>query len=196
MEKYTKTCRFILSCNYSSKIIEPIQSRCVIYRFKPLGAKEINEQIQKISENEKITIDEKGKNAINYICQGDLRKAINILQAAATLDKKLNEEIIYTVSSKARPEQVQEMIILALNGKFIDARKKLDELMYEQGMSGEDVMVQIYRETMNLSDDKLDQKSKIELVHTIGEYDFRLTEGANERIQLEALLAQFMKYKK
>ncbi len=196
MEKYTKTCRFILSCNYSSKIIEPIQSRCVIYRFKPLGAKEVDEQIQKISENEKITIDEKGKNAINYICQGDLRKAINILQAASTLDKKLNEEIIYTVSSKARPEQVQEMIILALSAKFVDARKKLDELMYEQGMSGEDVMVQIYRETMNLSDDKLDQKSKIELVHIIGEYDFRLTEGANERIQLEALLAQFMKYKK
>lgn len=196
MEKYTKTCRFILSCNYSSKIIEPIQSRCVIYRFKPLGAKEIDEQIQKISENEKITIDEKGKNAINYICQGDLRKAINILQAAATLDKKLNEEIIYTVSSKARPEQVQEMIILALGEKFVEARKKLDELMYEQGMSGEDVMVQIYRETMNMSEDKIDQKNKIELVHIIGEYDFRLTEGANERIQLEALLAQFMKYKK
>ncbi|HNV01018.1 MAG TPA: replication factor C small subunit [archaeon] len=196
MEKYTKTCRFILSCNYSSKIIEPIQSRCVIYRFKPLGAKEVDEQIQKISEKEKIIIDEKGKNAINYICQGDLRKAINILQAAATLDTKLNEDIIYTVSSKARPEQVQEMIILALNGKFIDARKKLDELMYEQGMSGEDVMVQIYRETMNMSEDKIDQKSKIELVHIIGEYDFRLTEGANERIQLEALIAQFMKYKK
>ncbi len=196
MEKYTKTCRFILSCNYSSKIIEPIQSRCVIYRFKPLGAKEIEEQIQKISENEKITIDEKGKNAINYICQGDLRKAINILQAASTLDKKLNEEIIYTVSSKARPEQVQEMIILALNTKFIEARKKLDELMYEQGMSGEDVMVQIYRETMNMSEEKIDQKSKIELVSIIGEYDFRLTEGANERIQIEALLAQFMKYKK
>jgi replication factor C small subunit len=196
MEKYTKTCRFILSCNYSSKIIEPIQSRCVIYRFKPLGAKEIEEQIQKISENEKITIDEKGKNAINYICQGDLRKAINILQAASTLDKKLNEEIIYTVSSKARPEQVQEMIILALGAKFIEARKKLDELMYEQGMSGEDVMVQIYRETMNMSDEKIDQKSKIELVSIIGEYDFRLTEGANERIQIEALLAQFMKYKK
>lgn len=196
MEKYTKTCRFILSCNYSSKIIEPIQSRCVIYRFKPLGAKEVDLQIQKISDKEKILVDEKAKNAINYICQGDLRKAINILQAASTLDKKLTEEIIYTVSSKARPEQVQEMILFALSGKFIDARKKLDELMYEQGMSGEDVMVQVYRETMALEDDKLSQLAKIELINIIGEYDFRLTEGAHERIQLEALLAQFMKYKK
>lgn len=196
MEKYTKTCRFILSCNYSSKIIEPIQSRCVVYRFKPLGAKEIDQQIDHVCGKEKIMVDEKAKNAINYICQGDLRKAINILQAASTLDKKLTEEIIYTVSSKARPEQIQEMILLALKAKFVEARKKLDELMYEQGMSGEDVIVQMYRETMALDDTELDQKSKIDLIDTIGEYDFRLTEGANERIQLEALLAQYMKYKK
>ncbi len=196
MEKYTKTCRFILSCNYSSKIIEPIQSRCVIYRFRPLGAKEVDKQVEYISEKEKIEVDEKAKNAINYICQGDLRKAINILQAASTLDKKLTEEIVYTVSSRARPEQVQEMILFALKGKFIEARKKLDELMYEQGMSGEDVIVQMYRETMALDEKELEQKAKIELINTIGEYDFRLTEGANERIQLEALLAQYMKYKK
>ena len=196
MEKYTKTCRFILSCNYSSKIIEPIQSRCVVYRFKPLGAKDVEKQMQDIADKEKLTIDEKAKVAVNYISQGDLRKAVNILQAASTLDKKITEDIVYKVSSRARPEQVQEMILLALKGKFLDARKKLEELMYEQGMSGEDILVQLYRETMALTDKDLVEKDKIALVDTIGEYDFRLVEGANERIQLEALLAQFMKYKK
>jgi len=196
MEKYTKTCRFILSCNYSSKIIEPIQSRCVIYRFKPLNAKDIEKQIQHIADKEKLTVDEKAKVAVNYIAQGDLRKAVNIMQAAATLDKKLTEDIVYKVSSRARPEQVQEMILLALKGKFLDARKKLEELMYEQGMSGEDILVQLYRETMALTEKDLAEKDKIDLVDTIGEYDFRLVEGANERIQLEALLAQFMKHKK
>jgi len=68
--------------------------------------------------------------------------------------------------------------------------------MYEYGMSGEDIVKQVYRETMALEDKKLDENSKVELVDTIGEYDFRIVEGANERIQLEALLAQFMKYKK
>ena len=87
------------------------------------------------------------------------------------------------------------MILLALQGKFLDARKKLDELMYEQGMSGEDVLLQLYRETMALDDKKLADKAKIELVDIIGEYDFRIVEGANERVQLEALLAQFMKFK-
>jgi len=196
MEKYTKTCRFILSCNYSSKILEPIQSRCVIYRFKPLGAKDVEKQIEHVATIEKIHVDEKAIVAVNYVCQGDLRKAINILQAASTLDKKITEEIIYSVSSRARPEQVQEMILLALKGKFIEARKKLEELMYEQGMSGEDVLIQVYRETMNMDEKELPDKDKIALVDTIGEYDFRIVEGANERIQLEALLAQFMKYKK
>jgi len=196
MEKYTKTCRFILSCNYSSKILEPIQSRCVVYRFKPLGAKDIDKQINHIAEKEKLQVDEKAKTAINYVAQGDLRKATNVLQAAASLDKKITEEIVYNVSSRARPEQVQEMIILALKGKFLEARKKLEELMYEQGMSGEDIVMQVYRETMNLDEKEISEKQKIELVDTIGEYDFRIVEGANERIQLEALLAQFMKYKK
>jgi len=196
MEKYTKTCRFILSCNYSSKILEPIQSRCVIYRFKPLGAKDIEKQIDIIAEKEKLHIDAKAKNAINYVSTGDLRKATNVLQAAASLDKKISEEVVYNVSSKARPEQVQEMILLALGGKFLEARKKLEELMYEQGMSGEDVLVQVFRETMNMPEKDLPDKDKIALVDIIGEYDFRIVEGANERIQLEALMAQFMKFKK
>jgi replication factor C small subunit len=196
MEKYTKTCRFCLSCNYSSKIIEPIQSRCVIYRFKPLNPEDISNQIEAVAKKEGLTIDEGAKKAVNYVCQGDLRKAINILQGASSTGKKVTEDVIYNVSSRAKPEEIKEMILLALQAKFMEARKKLDALMYEQGMSGEDVLLQLYRETMALEEKDLSDKAKIELVDTIGEYDFRIVEGANERVQLEALLAQFMKYKK
>ena len=195
MEKYTKTCRFILSCNYSSKIIEPIQSRCVIYRYKPLNSKDIEAHIKNISKKEDLKIDDGAITAINYVSSGDLRKALNILQATASLEKTITEESVYSVSSRARPEQVKEMIQLALGGKFLDARTKLDELMYEYGMSGEDIVKQLYRETMSLEEKELSEKIKVELVNIIGEYDFRIVEGANERIQLEALLAQFMKFK-
>jgi replication factor C small subunit len=85
MEKYTKTCRFILSCNYSSKIIEPIQSRCVIYRFKPLNALDVDKQIDHIASKEKLSVDEGAKKALNYVSNGDMRKTTNILQAASTL---------------------------------------------------------------------------------------------------------------
>lgn len=193
MEKYTKTCRFILSCNYSSKIIEPLQSRCVIYRFKPLNGEDIEKQMEFVAKTEKLVMDDTAKKAINYVAQGDLRKAINVLQACSSIDKKINEETVYSVSSRARPEQVQEMILFALNGKFLEARKKLDQLMYEYGMSGEDIIKQLYRETMALDEKQLSDNKKIQLVDTIGEYDFRIVEGANERIQIEALLAQFMK---
>ncbi|MFH0955375.1 MAG: replication factor C small subunit [Candidatus Micrarchaeota archaeon] len=196
MEKYTKTCRFCLSCNYSSKIIEPIQSRCVVSRFRPLSATDIETALQKVAKIEGLILDAKGIHAIQYVCQGDLRKAINVLQAASSVNKKISEENVYNVSSRAQPEEVKQMIHAALAGKFLEAREKLDSLLYDHGMSGEDVILQLYREVMELDESELDSRIKIELVDVIGEYNFRLVEGANERIQLEALLAQFGKFKK
>lgn len=196
MEKYVRTCRFILSCNYSSKIIEPIQSRCVVFRFSQLNPKAISEKMNEISKNEKVSIDDKAIEAIVYVSSGDLRKAINVLQAASSTGEKVTEKIVYEVSARARPEEVKEMIKLALSGKFLEARSALDKLIYEYGMSGEDVILQLHRELIDMDEKEVDSKTKIELVDKIGEYNFRMVEGANERIQLEALLAQFLKYKK
>ncbi|MFH1240571.1 MAG: replication factor C small subunit [Candidatus Diapherotrites archaeon] len=194
MEKYTKTARFCLSCNYSSKIIEPIQSRCVVFRYRPLTATDIAEKMNSIAKTEKLKIDSKAMEALVYVSQGDLRKAVNVLQAVSSYGSEITEDAIYKISSRAKPAEIKEMIDFALKGKFLDARSKLNSLLYEYGMSGEDVIVQLYREVMN--SDSIEDKTKIELVDVIGEYNFRMVEGANERIQLEALLAQFMKYKK
>jgi replication factor C small subunit len=196
MERYAKTCRFILSCNYSSKIIEPIQSRCVVLRFNQLSAKEIEEKIKKIAHAEKIELEKEAINAIIYVSQGDMRKAINVMQAAASLHQKITEKSIYDVAARARPEEIKEMMKQALTGKFLEARQNLDKLMYEHGMSGEDVINQMHRELINMPEEEIDGKTKIELIDKIGEYNFRIVEGANDRIQLEALLAQFMKHKK
>lgn len=196
MEKFTKTCRFILSANYSSRIIEPIQSRCVVFRFKPLNAKDVEARLLEIAKKESLKVDENALKAIFYVSQGDMRKAVNVLQAAASLSNSINEESIFNVSSRAKPEEVKQLILVALDGKFSDARKKLDSLLYEHGMSGEDVILQIYRTVVEMTEKEIGSKTKVELIDTIGEYNFRIVEGANERIQLEALIAQFMKYKK
>jgi len=195
MEKYTKTCRFVLSCNYSSRIIEPLQSRCIIFRFRPLQAKEIEERLQEIAKKEGLKLDKKALDAIVYVSMGDMRKAVNVLQASSALDKKIDEETVFNVSSRAKPQEVKEMISAALKGDFMDARNLLDKLMYEHGMSGEDVISQVYREVMGAEEKDISSKAKIGLVDVIGEYDFRLVEGANERVQLEAMLAQFAKFK-
>ena len=196
MEKYTRTVRFILSCNYSSRIIEPIQSRCVVFRFRPLAAKEIEARLVDVAKKENVDIDDKALKAIIYVAQGDMRKSINVLQASAAMGKAIDEKTVYEVSSRARPEEIKDLIRLALSGQFLPAREKLDTLLYEYGMAGEDVITQLYRELIDFPEAELDSKTKIALVDVIGEYNFRLVEGASERIQLEALLAQFMKYKK
>lgn len=191
MEKYTKTCRFILSCNYSSRILEPIQSRCVVFRFKPLSAEDISNQIRFVAEREKLSLDAKALDALVYLSEGDLRKAINTLQAAAALGAKISEENVFSVSSRARPAEIKEMISLAFAGDFLSARDKLDTLLFDHGMAGEDVVSQLYRELMAMDEKEMPSSAKIQLADIVGEYDFRLSEGATERIQLEALLAQF-----
>ena len=186
MENTSATTRFILSANYSSKIIEPIQSRCALFRFRPLSEDHITERLKHIAQKEKVHVDADGYKALVYASEGDMRKAINFLQTSSTLGEKVTEDTVYKIASKARPKEVRELIDLAMEGKFENARKKLDSLLYEYGLSGEDVILQLYRETIGLD---MDQRKKVELIDKIGEYNFRMTEGANERIQLEALLA-------
>ena len=189
MEKYADITRFILSCNYSSKIIEPLQSRTSVFRFGPISEDDIKKMLKHIIHKEQLKVDDDALEAITYVSDGDLRKAINVLQGAAMQTSHITEKIIYSISSRAKPKEVQEMIKLALSNKFEKARKMLDTLMIEYGMSGEDVLLQMYKEVINMD---IDDRIKVKIVDKIGEYNFRLVEGANERIQLEALLAQLM----
>lgn len=188
MEMYTHTCRFILACNYSGRIIEPIQSRCAIFRFKRLPEKDVTQMLKRIARGEKLTLTPGSIKAIIYVSEGDMRRAINVLQAAAVMNKKVDEKVIYDVSAVARPKEIKQMLELALGRKFEEARGKLYYLLIAQGLAGEDILVQVHREIINLD---LPEHAKIKLMDRVGEFDFRLREGANERIQLEAMLAHF-----
>ncbi|MDI6897299.1 replication factor C small subunit [Methanocella conradii] len=188
MERYTATCRFIISCNYSSKIIEPIQSRCAIYRFGLLGPKDVETMVRRIEKGEHIKVSPDGLEALIYVARGDMRRAINALQSASTVTKHVTADVVFETMSIARPKEIEDMLKLALNGQFMDARNKLDDLLIKYGLSGNDVVDQIYSAMFALG---LDEGVLVDLVDRIGEADFRLTEGANERIQVEALLAHF-----
>jgi replication factor C small subunit len=187
MEIYTSTCRFILSCNYSSRIIDPIQSRCAVFRFGPLPDDAIKSKITMISENEGLTITDDGMNALLYVAEGDMRKSENLLQAGSAF-KNITGEVIYQVSARATPEDIRKMMENALGGDFLAARKQLSDLLINHGLSGEDILRQMHREIFNLD---IPDEKKVELVDRLGEHDFRLVEGSNEKIQLESLLAHF-----
>jgi replication factor C small subunit len=188
MEKYSRTCRFVLSCNYSSKLIPPIQSRCALFRFSPLQEKHIKKRLETISKKEKIDVSEKALDALVYVAEGDMRKAINVLQVASATGKKVSEDTVYKVSARARPEEVKKMIDVVKKGDFMKARDLLDKLLFEYALSGEDVVSQVYSEIVR--DEDLKDEERVKLIDRLGEADFRISEGANERIQLEAFLAQ------
>jgi replication factor C small subunit len=192
MERFSDSCRFILSCNYSSKIIEPIQSRTSVFRFKRMSGENVEEYVNRIAKGEKLSVSKDSIKAIHEISEGDLRVAANLLQASSALGK-VTKETVYEAAAQCRPEDIKEMVDSAVRGKFSEARKKLYELLINQGLSGEDVIKGIHRElySLNMPDEK-----KISLVEQIGEFEFRMNQGGSPEIQLEALLAQFMKHGK
>jgi replication factor C small subunit len=193
MEMYTKTATFILSCNYSSRIIDPIQSRCAIFRFAPIKGNHIIQRLELIAEAENLNINRSAIESIVYFAEGDLRKAINILQASASTTNEITDQNIHEIVSKAKPQDVRKLVRMALNGDFIGARDLLREVMVIQGTSGEDMITQIYQEISRMSMENLiDKDVYIDLIQSIGEYDFRIREGSNPRIQLEALLTKFL----
>ena len=189
MERYTETCRFILCANYSGKIIEPIQSRCAPFRFTFLPREEQDKYLKHIAENEGVKLLKDGLEAIFDVCGGDLRKAINTLQAAASLNKPIDAKVVYSITGRAHPSDVQKMIETAMKGDFLEARKQLRDMIQKYGVAGSDIIRQIHTEIFRAD---IPEQWKIKLADVIGDIDYKLVEGADEEVQLSALLARLV----
>ena len=190
METSSRTCRFILICNYQSGIIEPIQSRCSIFRFRQLERKEAITYLKSICKAENVNADQDVLERVFELSEGDLRRAINSLQVAATSSKagKLDLVQLSKIAPEDEGDSVRAMLLAAIQGNFLKARDLMYDLMGKRGMSGREIIRTANREILRLAD--LDPKKQVEAVRLLGEYDFRLSQGANEDIQLSAMLAQ------
>jgi replication factor C small subunit len=187
IEDSSKTTRFIFICNYLSHIIEPIQSRCVVFRFSKVPVEEIVEHLKFICRNEEIKFDEKALYKIYEHTNGDLRHSINILQAAST-NGIINTQQVQNAIGISGKSKISEIIKLALDSKFNESRIKLLELLYVYGVSETDFLKYANEEIYNL-----DIKDPYEISSLIAEYDYRLSIGAHPEIQLAAFLAQLGK---
>jgi replication factor C small subunit len=187
IEDTSQTTRFIIICNYLSQIIEPIQSRCVIFKFRRLSKEDVSDYLKFICKNEGVKFEEKAFSTIYESTLGDLRHSINILQAAAGMGSVSSSNVISSIglSGKIR---VKEIIKLALSGKFHEARFKLFELIQVYGMSENDFLKYANQEAYDLKLDRPDEFAAL-----MAEYDYRLVSGAHPEIQLVALLAQLSK---
>ena len=186
MEQFSDNTRFVLSCNYSSKIIDPIQSRCAVFRFSGLDDAAVAEQVRHIAAVEDIEVTDDAVDALAYAADGDMRRAINSLQAAATTADVVDEEAVYAITATARPEEIAGMVEDAVAGDFVTARSTLETLLTDTGMAGGDVIDQLHRSAWEFD---LSERETVRLLERIGEADYRITEGGNEQVQLEALLA-------
>ncbi|MCS7132220.1 MAG: replication factor C small subunit [Nitrososphaeria archaeon] len=187
MEQFSMTCRFILAANYSNRIIEPIQSRCAVFRFKPLTKNHVIGFLKRISDKESLEIDDQALEIIYDFSEGDMRKAINILQASASISRKIDERTVYQVMGYVSRGEVRKILELALGGKFTDARDELRRILYLQGVMPSDLVSAIYRELFYLD---LNEEDKLSLLDLLGEVDYRISEGATPEVQLMAFLAR------
>jgi replication factor C small subunit len=186
MESYATSCRMILICNYSSRIISPIQSRCSIFKFSRLSDDAISERLKYIAKKEKVKFDSKGIDAILYLSEGDMRAAINLLQASSSADETVSDSTVFAISGKADPARIKEMMDTAIAGDYVDSLQTLQNLIYHQGISPVDLVKQIHREILKSS---LADNRKMSVLEKTAETEFRISEGASGEVQLAALLA-------
>lgn len=190
IEDTSKHCRFILIANNISKIIEPIQSRCAVFKFTRISEKEIIAHLKEIAKKEKLKADEDGLKAIFDYSEGDMRHAINIMQAAASLGS-VTEESVKGAAGLTKTKDVDEVLKMALAGKIVDARNKMIELVKVYGMSESDFLKYLNEAIYKSKVDNL-----VEISEAIAKYDYRILSGANPEIQLSALLAELSKFGK
>ena len=187
MEMYANTTRFILLANYVSRIIDPILSRCAVFRFPPMPKELMSDRLMYIAKREGIELTEDGIDAIYEISQGDMRRAINLLQMAAATTRRVDKESVAAVASAARPSEILDVFNTALSGDVEKAREKLRDLMFMKGIAGVDFLKSLQRELPRL---QLDEESKIAVAELLADVDYRLAEGADEELQLTYMLVK------
>jgi len=186
MEKYVSSSRFVLLCNYPGKIIEPIQSRCAFFRFQRLGDDVIKEQMEYISKQENVDYTSEGLDMLVKVSNGDLRKAINVLQATAATGGKIEETSVLETVGGVDPNEIEKLLNAARNQEFDRAKGKLQDLIFVRGVAGSDIIREI---NSNITKMDFSDESKLKIIDRLAEVDFRLTEGASPDIQIAALLA-------
>jgi len=189
MERYSGSCRFILSCNYSSRIIDPIQSRCAVFRFRAYSPEAVRTQIKRIAAAEGKKVSPEALETILSASAGDMRRATNLLQLAATHSDSVTGETIKEYATVPLRREVEGMLTAALSGNFREARDRLFAMFVDRGASGEDILRAIHSYLPDISETILPAREKVRLLEYLGEVDFRLAQGASDRIQLEAVLA-------
>lgn len=189
MEIYSSTTRFALACNQSSKIIEPIQSRCAIVRFSKLGDKEVLERLLHVAQSEGVAYTPEGLEAVIFTADGDMRQALNNLQATSNGFGLVDQNAVFKVCDQPHPVVVGSIVKNCLQAKIDDAYDGIRAL-FDQGYSASDIITILFRVVRSYSSTEMSEFLKLEYIKRIGFCHMRISEGINSRLQLSGLLAE------
>lgn len=186
MEDFSDKTRFILSCNYPNRIIPPIQSRCAVYRLKPLTDDDIRRIIQRVIDGEGLSVADDALDRLVDIASGDARRAINTLQGA-TLADEVTADGVEAVAPMLSFDTVREIIDLAVGGDLSGAQRKLDVEVLKKGVGAQQFLDEAFSAIQYA---EMPEDARAKSMEQVAEVDYRLLQGANPHVQLHALLAR------
>jgi len=199
IEDYSRTCRFILSCNYPSKIIPPIVDRLVEYRFRSLKPMEMKFMLDKIVEGEQIDITKSATHTLATLSKGSMRKALGILCAFKMAGiENINDEKIYDAVYWVNDDDVKKWIVLMMRGEIEIVDKQLDYLINQKNYTHAEIFDSINRLVKDAK--KIPKNIRLKILQRVSDVEFRISMGATEDLQLKGLMAyimlEFEKYRK
>ncbi|KAF5350205.1 hypothetical protein D9758_007847 [Tetrapyrgos nigripes] len=188
IEQYTKNVRFCIICNYVNKITPAIQSRCTRFRFAPLPITEVEKRINTVIEAEQVKLTEDGKKALLKLSKGDMRRALNILQACHAAYDMTSETEIYACTGNPLPSDIETLVNSMLSDEFSTAFKLISTMKTERGLALQDLLTGAYEyaETLDLK-----PHARVYLLDNLATIEYRLSTGGSEKLQTTALLGVF-----
>ncbi|KPI88007.1 putative replication factor C subunit 4 [Leptomonas seymouri] len=192
MELHSGTTRFAFACNNSSKIIEPIQSRCAVVRFKKLSDADILKRLVHVIQQENVSYTDDGLEALLYLAEGDLRQAMNSLQATHTGYGLVNADNVFKVCDQPHPVLVENIITACVTKRSIEeAHREMNRLL-NRGYAPADVIATFFKVVQTNTRLFRTELQQLEVLKVVGETTMRIAEGVGTPLQLAAMLARMI----
>jgi len=188
IEQYTKNCRFCFICNYLSKIIPALQSRCTRFRFSPLPKVAVEGRLREILTAENLVYDEPGLNALIKLGRGDMRKSLNIVQSVAMSFSQVDEESVYACTGQPRPNEINKVADWLFNKPLVEAYNAIRELSVTRGLALQDILTEVHLYAVRID---LEPLVRAKLLRSLASAERRLCSACDEELQLAALCAAF-----
>lgn len=190
IEKYARNTRFCLICNYVSKIIPAVQSRCTRFRFAPLSEEQMATQIDRVVAAEGLELTADGRSGLAKLAKGDMRKALNILQSTSMAYTTVNQDAVYTCTGHPLATDIADMVKWLLNDTFVEVHTKITTLKLDKGLALQDILTDIHE---FITDVELGPKARIFLLEQCASIEERLAAGTSEKLQVSSLVGAFVR---